>query len=107
MMVQVRITGPKVHGVGYRLHLLDMAIRYQIERLSLDRLSRDGGQEVVALAAGEEDQILSFLVEVKTDIPETAEVTSIMQEHYLGYINPIMATSWKLLSQQLHDLGPL
>lgn len=99
MKIKVKITGSVVHGVGYRLHLLDLAIKHDIDRFSVIRLVEDGEQTVIASVEGNENQLYRFMTDVEKEIPEEAEVSSIVREQFDEYVSPIMATAWALMSK--------
>lgn len=100
MKREVRVIGPRVHGVGYRLHLLDLAIRYDIDRFSTHRLIEDGKQVVIARVEGSNDQLQKFLEDTENKIPAGAEVVDIVNEPFREYIGPIIAAAWGLISRE-------
>ncbi len=100
MKMKVKITGSRVHGVGYRLHLLDLAIKYDIDRFSVSRLAEGRTQTVIACVEGNENQLYKFMHNVEKAIPEEAEVLSIAHERFDEYVSPIMATAWALMSKE-------
>jgi acylphosphatase len=100
MKLEVRVTGPRVHEVGYRLHLLDLAILYDINRFSVNRLIEDGKQVVIARVEGSNDQLQNFLKDIENKIPAGAEVVDIANEPFQEYIGPTIAAAWELLSKE-------
>jgi len=100
MKMQVRVEGNKVHDVGYRLHLLDLAIRHEIDRFSVHRLVEDGMQVVIARVEGNDDQLSRFLTDVEKEIPNGADVSGIINEPFYEYISPTIAAAWGLISRR-------
>ena len=101
MKLQVSVIGPRVHEVGYRLHLLDLAIRYDIDRFSVHRQVEDGKQVVIARVEGSNDQLQNFLNDAENKIPAGAEVMDIVHEPFQEYISPIVAAAWELISRKI------
>ncbi len=100
MRIRIKITGSIIHGVGYRQHLLDLAISYDIDRFSVKHSNEDGMQAVIACAEGNEDILNKFIDDVRKEIPEDAKVSSIKYEQIREYVSPIMATAWGLMSKE-------
>jgi acylphosphatase len=88
MKVQARITGGKVHEVGYRLHLLTKAIELGCRRFFARNQLEDGRQLLLALIEGDEFQIEEFKRFAKTSRPEGALVETVAFEDYQG---PVMS----------------
>ena len=84
MKLKVKITGPKVHDVGYRVFLLRHAMNLALPGLSTYNWEEDGQQEVVALVEGDEARITAFLQTVEKKKPELAEVSNVTFEDYDG-----------------------
>jgi acylphosphatase len=86
MKLKARIKGEKVHDVGYRVFLLDLALELGIERFAAYNRT-DGGSEVVSvMAEGEDDQIATFRELIARERPGDAEVSDVAIEEYDGRI---------------------
>jgi acylphosphatase len=86
MKLKARIKGEKVHDVGYRVFLLDLALELGIERFAAYNRT-DGGSEVVSvMAEGEDDQIATFRELIARERPGDAEVSDVTIEEYDGRI---------------------
>jgi acylphosphatase len=84
MKLKVKITGPKVHDVGYRYFLMSNAIDLGLKGFhARNRLSGDV-QEVITLMEGDEEAIADFGKLVETQKPEHSEVSNIAFEDYEG-----------------------
>jgi len=86
MKLKARINGEKVHDVGYRVFLLDLALELGIERFAAyNRI--DGGLEMVSvMAEGDDDQIAAFRELIASKRPKDARVSDVTIEDYDGRI---------------------
>ncbi|MCX6679872.1 MAG: acylphosphatase [Methanothrix sp.] len=82
MKLKVKIVGPKVHDIGYRVFLLKHAMNLALPGLSTYNWEEDGQQEVIALVEGDEARIAAFLQTVEKNKPELAEVSKVTFEDY-------------------------
>lgn len=82
MKLKIKITGPKVHDVGYRVFLLKHAMNVALPGLSTYNWDEDGQQEVIALVEGDEARIKAFQKAIEKSKPELAEVSKITSEPY-------------------------
>ncbi len=82
MKLKIKITGPKVHDVGYRVFLLKHAMNVALPGLSTYNWDEDGQQEVIALVEGDEARIKAFQKVIEKSKPELAEVSKITSEPY-------------------------
>ncbi len=88
MALKITITG-KVHNVGYRLLLLELADSLLIDRFDVRNVRINGKEAVVVLVDGDEDQLKEFVELVKEEKPENAVVEEIKVEEYKGRIRDI------------------
>jgi acylphosphatase len=86
MKLKVKISGTRVHDVGYRVFLLKNAVNLALPGLSTYNWDEDGRQEVIALVEGDEARVASFLKSVESKKPELAEVSSVTYEDYEGEV---------------------
>jgi len=86
MKLKIKITGPKVHDVGYRVFLLKHAMNTALTGLSTYNWDEDGQQEVIALVEGDEARIKAFLRAIEKNKPELAEVSNVNSEPYDGEV---------------------
>lgn len=86
MKLKIRIVGPKVHDVGYRVFLLKHAMNMALPGLSTYNWDEDGHQEVIVLVDGDEARIKAFLKTIEKNKPELAEVSDVTHEPYDGDI---------------------
>jgi acylphosphatase len=86
MKLKIKITGPKVHDVGYRYFLMSMAMSNRIRMFEAHNIE---GNEVLAFAEGDEEAIKAFRVQAETKRPVRSEVSSIVFEDYKGDVMKI------------------
>ncbi|MDQ1282724.1 MAG: hypothetical protein QG666_513 [Euryarchaeota archaeon] len=86
MKLKIKIVGPKVHDVGYRVFLLKHAMNMALPGLSTYNWDEDGHQEVIVLVDGDEARIRAFLKTIEKNKPELAEVSDVTHEPYDGDI---------------------
>jgi acylphosphatase len=103
MKIRITITG-KVHDVGYRPFLLDLADSLLIERFDARNVVVEGKQAVIVLVEGDEDQINQFIELVKKEKPENAVVEEIKIEEYKGFVRSIDSYRQSLMVSQLNKI---
>jgi len=101
--VKLTITG-KVHNVGYRPFLLDLAESLFIERFDARNVLIKGKQAVVVLVEGDDEQINQFVELVKKEKPEKAVVEDVKVEEYEGFIRSIDSYRQSLMVHQLNKI---
>ena len=84
MKLKVKITGPKVHDVGYRYFLMSNAIDMVLKGFHARNRMNGEEQEVIALVEGDEETITDFKKLVETQKPEHSKVLNIAFEDYEG-----------------------
>jgi len=89
MGLKITILGGKVHDVGYRLFLLELADSLFIEKFDARNVKINGREAVVVLVDGDEEQLREFVELVKSEKPEMAVVEEIKVEEYEGRIRDI------------------
>ncbi len=88
MALKITITG-KVHNVGYRLLLLELADSLLIDRFDARNVRINGKEAVVVLVDGDEEQLKEFVELVREEKPENAVVEEVKVEEYKGRIRDI------------------
>ncbi len=84
MKQKIKITGPKVHEVGYRYFLMSNAIDMGLKGFHARNRTGEKEPEVIALVEGDEEAIADFKRLVETKKPERSRVSSIVFEDYDG-----------------------
>ncbi len=89
MKLKAKITGSKVHEIGYRVFLLRKALELGVNRFNAYNTKENGNQVLVALLDCNEEQVSAFKEFSRANIPEGAEVSDVTSEDYEGYITGI------------------
>jgi acylphosphatase len=89
MKQKIKIVGPKVHDVGFRLFLLEEALNIDIEKFNAYNKFEGGTQAVVVLLEGDENQLAEFREYSEDNRPPTADVSSVKFEDYEGKVMSI------------------
>jgi acylphosphatase len=103
MKVRITIIG-KVHDVGYRPFLLDLADSLFIQRFDARNVFINGKQAVIVLVEGDEEQVNQFIELVKPEKPENAVVEDIKVEEYKGFVRSIDSYRQSLMINQLNKI---
>jgi acylphosphatase len=107
MKLKIKITGPKVHDVGYRVFLLKNAMNLALPGLSTYNWEESGQQEVIALVEGDEARIAPFLQVIEKNKPELAEVSKVTSEPYDGDVGRTIEVAMLCSFVQLDKAIPL
>lgn len=107
MKLKIRITGPKVHDVGYRPRLVELAISKSLRGLDVYNDEEMGQQTVIALIEADDQRIKSFLNTVKKNKPQLAEVSNITSEDYAGDVMPLWQTAAMNAYGQMNKAVPI
>ena len=107
MKIKIKITGPKVHDVGYRPYLTELAISLALRGFEVYNDDEDGQQVVVALIEGDEQRITKFYNSTKTERPTLARVDNVKSEDYAGDVMPSWHYAAMNTSSQMNKAIPL
>lgn len=84
MKLKVKITGPRVHDVGYRYFLMSNAMDLGLKGFHARNRMSGEVQEVIVLVEGDEEAIADFGKLVETKKPEHSKVSNIAFQNYEG-----------------------
>jgi len=107
MKLKIKITGPKVHEVGYRYFLMSNAIDMSLKGFHARNRTGEKEPEVIALVEGDEETIADFKKLVETQKPELSQVSSIAFEDYEGDIMKTESYAQICSAIQLNKAIPL
>ena len=107
MKQKIKISGPQVHDVGYRVFLLKHAMNLAMPGLSTYNWEDNGQQEVIALVEGDEARIAAFQQTVEGKKPEMADVSRITFEEYDGDVGRTSEVAMLCSFVQLDKAIPL
>jgi acylphosphatase len=107
MKIKIKIMGGKVHGVGYRPWLTDVAMNAGLHGFyAVNRI--DGKNSVVVVQAeGDEESLSCFEEQVRSSKPQFAEVDRIETEEYTGAVMHLESYAAINTSAQLNKAIPL
>jgi len=86
MKMQAVITGKRVHGVGYRVFLLQKALERGARRFNAHNVVLDGEQQIIVHIEGVPSMIEAFQSGIKDEYPPDARVFNISFGAYDGYV---------------------
>jgi acylphosphatase len=101
MKIKVKISGPKVHDVGYRSLLLEAAEDERLKGFMASNFKTEGVQVVQILLEGDEAQIMYLRGVLESERPAKAEVSAIEFGDYDGPVEPIGRYSKRFTQAQL------
>jgi acylphosphatase len=107
MKLKIKITGDKVHDVGYRYFLMSMAMANRIRMFEAHNTESIEGEEVLVFADGNEDAIESFRALVKTNRPARSKVSNIIFDDFKGDIMKIGEYAQFCATVQLNKAIPV
>ena len=107
MKIKIKITGPKVHDVGYRYFLMSTAIDMGLRGFQARNRMSGKEQEVIALVEGDEEAITDFKAMVGAQKPEHAEISNITCADYEGDVMRTGEYAQVCSAQQLNKAIPL
>jgi len=107
MKLKVKITGPKVHDVGYRYFLMSMAMANRIRRFEAHNTEGSEGDEVLVFVDGDEEAINVFRGLIETKRPGRSEVSKVVFEDFDGEVMKIGEYAQFCSTVQLNKAIPL
>jgi acylphosphatase/gas vesicle protein len=107
MKIKIKITGPKVHDVGYRYFLMSTAIDMGLRGFQARNRAGEKEQEVIALVDGDEEAITDFKAMGGAQKPEHAEISNITCVDYEGDVMRTGEYAQVCSAQQLNKAIPL
>ncbi|HNY33503.1 MAG TPA: acylphosphatase [Methanothrix soehngenii] len=107
MKLKIRIVGPKVHDVGYRPFLTELAMRLALRGFEVYNDDEDDEQIVVALLEGDGPRITRFYDLSCKQQPDLAVVDSVKSEDYAGEIMPLWQFASINTASQMNKAIPL
>ncbi len=87
--IKAKITGKKVHDVGYRVLLVNKALSLGVNNFNTFNTYLDDAQAVISIIEADDEAIEEFKNFVTTFIPKESIVESISFEEYKNTVPPI------------------
>ena len=94
MKLKITICGPKVHDVGYRPYLSELALSLALRGFEVFNDELNDQQSVVALIEGDDARVNRFRKIANSTQPPLASVERVLVEDYQGEIMP----AWQFAS---------
>jgi acylphosphatase len=107
MKLKITITGPKVHDVGYRPWLVELAMSMGLKGFDVYNDEEDGQQMVIALIEADERRVQRFLSTVNEKRPSLAKVGSIASGDYSDDVMPLWQTAAMNAYGQMNKAIPI
>lgn len=107
MKLRIMITGPKVHDVGYRPWLVELAMSMGLKGFDVYNDEEDGQQIVIALIEADERRVQKFLSNVNEKRPSLAKVGSITSGDYSDEVMPLWQTAAMNAYGQMNKAIPI
>jgi acylphosphatase len=107
MKLRITITGPKVHDVGYRPWLVELAMSMGLKGFDVYNDEEDGQQMVIALIEADDRRTQRFLSTVNEKRPQLAKVGSIISEDYADEVMPLWQTAAMNAYGQMNKAIPI
>ena len=107
MKLKVKITGPKVHGVGYRPYLTELAMRMAFRDFEVYNDDEDGGHAVIALVEGDEQRVRKLCNCIMMERPQLSIVDNVKSEDYASDIMPLWQFASINTASQMNKAIPL
>ncbi|MDD1748998.1 MAG: acylphosphatase [Methanothrix sp.] len=107
MKLKVKITGPKVHDVGYRYFLMSMAMSNRIRMFEAHNTESNEGDEVLAFVDGDEQAVKAFRALAETKLPVRSKVSNIVFDDFDGEVMKIGEYAQFCSTVQLNKAIPL
>jgi len=104
---RIIITGSKVHDVGYRPWLVELAMSMGLKGFDVYNDEEDGQQMVIALIEADDRRIQRFLGTVNEKRPLLAEVSSITSGDYSDEVMPLWQTAAMNAYGQMNKAIPI
>jgi acylphosphatase len=107
MKLKITITGPKVHDVGYRPYLTELAMRLALRGFEVYNDDVNDQQAVIALAEGDEQRVMRFHNLAMTKRPQLADVDNVNSEDYAGDVMPLWQFASINTASQMNKAVPI
>ncbi len=107
MKLKITITGPKVHDVGYRPWLTELAMSTALRGFEVYNDEENGQQSVIALIEADEPRIKRFLNTIKATWPQLAQMSGVTSEDYTEDIMPVWQAATMGSFTQLNKAIPI
>lgn len=107
MKLMIKINGPKLHDVGYRPFLTEMAMKMGLRGFEVFDDEEHDATGVIALLEGEEHRVKQFFKAVTIERPPLALVDKVTSIEYAGEVMPMWQAASINTALQMNRAIPL
>lgn len=107
MKLKIKISGPKVHDVGYRPYLIELAMKWSLHGFEVFNDDENGQQVVVVLLEGDDRRINQFFKYATTERPPLALVDKVTSSEYAGDVMPMWQAASINTATQINKAVPI
>jgi acylphosphatase len=107
MKLKIMIIGPKVHDVGYRPWLTELAMRLALRGFEVYNDEEDGLQTVIALVESDEQRVTRFYNSARTERPRLAKADNVVTDDYVGDVMPLWQFASINTASQMNKAIPI
>ena len=87
--LKIKITGKKLHEIGYRIPLINKALSLGVNNFNTFNIDLNGTQTVIVTIEADDENIEEFRDFINTYHPEKAIVENVFFEEYKNNVPPI------------------
>lgn len=107
MKLQIKIVGPKVHDVGYRPFLIELAMKNALRGFEVFNDEEEGQQVVIVLIEGDDRRVKQFFKFATVERPPIALVDSVTSAEYVGDVMPMWQAASINTAEQINKAIPI
>lgn len=107
MKLQIRIIGPRVHDVGYRPFLIELAMKMALRGFEVFNDEEEGQQVVITLVEGDDRRIKQFFKFATVERPPLALVNNVTSAEYVGDVMPMWQAASINTAEQINKAVPI
>lgn len=107
MKLKITITGSKIHDVGYRPYLTELAMRLALRGFEVFNDEENGLHAVIALDEGDEQRVMKSYNSAMTKRPSLAIVDNVKFDEYTGDVMPLWQFALINTASQMNKAVPV
>jgi acylphosphatase len=107
MKQKIKISGPKVHDVGYRPYLIELAMKWSLHGFEVFNDDENGQEVVVVLLEGDDRRINQFIKYATTQRQPLALVDKVTSSEYAGDVMPMWQAASINMATQINKAVPI
>jgi acylphosphatase len=107
MKLIIKITGPKVHDVGYGPYLTELAMKWALRGFEVFDDEENGQPVVIALLDGDDRRVKQFFKDATAERPPLAMVDKVTSSEYTGEVMPMWQAASISTATQINEAMPI